>query len=259
MEHIGLYQYSGGKVLLRRDAPEPLYLQIKEYLINEIAAGHYQPDQRIPSERVLSEQFDVGRMTVRQALVELIHEGKLYTRVGKGTFVLEPKIDQQLRTLTGFSQEMRLRGAGPSSRVLEARVVPAEPEIAARLRIFPDTDVIVLSRLRLSDGVPLALETAYLPYSSFPDLLEHNFAVESLYHVLEADYGVKLVQAEQTLEATLASPDEIEMLSITPPGAVLKMQRLTYNQEGEPVEYVTSTYRGDRYKFRSTLQTGVST
>jgi GntR family transcriptional regulator len=241
-------------MLLRRDSPDPLYIQIKEYLIAEMNAGHYRPDQRLPSERELSEKFQVGRMTVRQALLELIHENKIYTRMGKGTFVLGPKIDQQLRTLTGFSQEARMRGRQPSSRVLEAEVIPASPEIANALRILPTAEVILLARLRLSDGVPLARESAFLPYALFPNLLEHNFAVESLYEVLKNDYGVMLVQAEQSLEAALASPQEIEMLCLIPPAAVLHMQRLTHNQDGWPVEYVHSTYRGDRYKFRSILQ-----
>jgi GntR family transcriptional regulator len=241
---------------LRRDSPNPLYLQIKEYLAAEIGVGRYQPDQRLPSERALSKQFKVGRMTVRQALLELVHEGKIYTSMGKGTFVLGPKIDQQLRTLTGFSQEVLMRGGQPSSRVLEAKVIPAVPEVAAALRILPGAEVFLLSRLRLSDGGPLALETAHLPFTLFPGLLRHNFAAQSLYQILEGEYGVKLVQAEQTVEADLASPYEIEMLSLMPPAAVLKMQRLTFNQDGVPVEYVCSAYRGDRYKLRSTLHSG---
>lgn len=241
-------------MLLRRDAPVPLYLQIKEYLVTEMKAGHYGPDQRLPSERELSEQFQVGRMTVRQALLELIHEGKIYTRMGKGTYVQGPKIDQQLRALTGFSQDVRMRGRQPSSRVLEAKVSPATSEVANILRILPGAEVIFLARLRLSDEHPLALETAYLPYHLFPNLLEHNFAVESLYEVLKRDFGVALIQAEQTLEATLASSLEAEMLAVKPPAAVLRMERLTLDQDGRPVEYVNSTYRGDRYKFRSILQ-----
>jgi GntR family transcriptional regulator len=244
-------------MLLRRDAPDPLYIQIKEYIIAEIKAGRFQPDQRLPSERELSLRFKVGRMTVRQALLELMHEGKIYTRMGKGTFVLAPKIDQELRALTGFSQDVRIRGGRPSSRVLEAKVIAPPPAAARALRLGMDDKIILLARLRLSDGIPLALERAHLPHAFFPNLLDHNFEVESLYEVLRNDYGVTLVQAEQTIEAALASPNEIEMLSLTPPAAVLKMERLTYNQEGQPLEYVPSTYRGDRYKFRSVLQTGM--
>jgi GntR family transcriptional regulator len=195
-------------------------------------------------------------MTVRQALLELAHEGKIYTRMGKGTFVLAPKIDQQLRALTGFSQDVRQRGGKPSSRVLEAKVIPASWAAARALRLTEGDRVVFLSRVRLSDGVPLALESAHLPYAQFPDLLDHDFEVESLYEVLKKDYEITLVQAEQTIEAALATPYEIEMLSLTPPAAVLKMERLTYNDAGLPVEYVPSTYRGDRYKFRSVLQMG---
>lgn len=242
--------------MLRRDSPDPLYLQIKEFLISKIKAGHYQPDQRLPSERELSEQFQVGRMTVRQALLELMHEGRTYTRMGKGTFVLAPKIDQQLRALTGFSQEVKSRGGKPSSQVLDARVIQASPFLANCLHLVPGTDVILLSRLRLEDSIPLAIEAAHLPYSLFPNLLEHDFTVESLYAVLKSDYGASLIQAEQTIEAGLASAHEIEVLSLKPPAPVLKMERRSFNQVGEPVEYVFSVYRGDRYKFHSTLHVG---
>jgi GntR family transcriptional regulator len=239
---------------LRREAPDPLYLQLKDSLTAEITSGRYRSNQRLPSERELSERFRVSRMTVRQALLELAHDGAIYTRVGKGTFVAEPKIDQQLRTLTGFSQDVRARGGKPTSQVLEAKVIPATPDVAAALRIAPDAEVILLSRLRLANDVPLAVETAYLPFAMFPKLLQHDFGVESLYDVLEKEYRLSVTQAEQSIEAALAGLREIELLELTPPAAVLKMQRLTLTGDGVPVEYVHSTYRGDRYKFRSTLQ-----
>ena len=239
---------------LRRQAPDPLYLQLKNSLAAEIASGRYRPNQRLPSERELSAHLKVSRMTARQALQELARDGTIYTRVGKGTFVAAPKIDQQLRALTGFSQDVRARGGKPSSRVLEARVVSAIPDVVAALRIAPEAKVILLSRLRLADDTPLAVETAYLPFVLFPRLLRHDFAHESLYDVLESEYKLTLAQAEQSIEAALASAREIELLCLTPPAAVLRMQRLTLTADGVPVEYVLSVYRGDRYKFRSTLQ-----
>jgi GntR family transcriptional regulator len=239
---------------LQREAPDPLYLQLKDSLAAEIIAGRYRSNQRLPSERELSLRFKVSRMTVRQALLELARDGTIYTRVGKGTFVAEPKIDQQLRALTGFSQDVRSRGGKPTSRVLEARVVAAAPEVAAALRVAPDAEVILLARLRLADGVPLAVESAYLPFAMFPTLLRHNFARESLYDVLESEHKLTLTRADQSIEAALAAPREIELLKLTPPAAVLKMQRLTSTADGVPVEYVLSVYRGDRYKFRSVLQ-----
>jgi GntR family transcriptional regulator len=239
---------------LQRHAPDPLYQQLKASLVAEIASGRYRSNQRLPSERELSTRFRVSRMTVRQAMLELARDGTVYTRVGKGTFVAAPKIDQQLRALTGFTQEVRSRGGQPASRVLEARVIPAAGDIAIALRLAPEARVILLARLRLADGVPLALETAHLPFALFPQLLRHDFARESLYDVLENEYKLALTQAEQTLEAALGGPREIELLELTPPAAVLRMQRLTLTTDGVPVEYVLSVYRGDRYKFHSALQ-----
>ena len=181
-----------------------------------------------------------------QATARFIH-------VGKGTFISEPKIEQRLRTLTGFTQDVSAHGSNPSSRVLEADVIAAPLDVAAALRISPLAEVIQLSRLRFSDGQPLAIETAHLPFVLFPGLLQHDFAVESLYEVLATQYGVVPIVAEQTLEAALAEPRELELLELTPPSAVLRLQRLTLKGDNVPVEFVSSVYRADRYKFRSIL------
>lgn len=239
---------------LLHETAQPLYIQLKELLMSEIKAGRYQPHQRLPSERELCVTFQVSRMTVRQALVDLARDGAIYTRVGKGTFVAPLKIDQHLRGVTSFSQEMRSRGDRPSSVVLEARTTPATPEVAAALLLLPGTVVIALARVRLVDGLPLALEQAFLPAAFFPELLRHDFAVESLYEVLERDYQLTLVRAQQTIEAALATTHECSVLQVAAPAAVLKMQRLTHAGNGVPVEYVLSTYRGDRYTLHSTLQ-----
>ncbi len=241
---------------LHREAPDPLYIQLKDSLVADIRSGRYTAHQRLPSERELADRFQVSRMTARQALLQLARDGVIYTRVGKGTFVAEPKIDQQLRALTGFTQDVRARGGRPGSRVLEARAIPAMPEVAAALRVAPGAEVIRLARLRLADGLPLAIETAYLPFSLCPNLLQHDFSTASLYHVLEDEYAMTLVGAQQTIEAALAEPRELELLELTPPAAVLRIQRLTFTSDGVPVEFVQSAYRGDRYRFRSALQAG---
>lgn len=241
---------------LHREAPDPLYVQLKDSLVADINSGRYHAHHRLPSERELSDQFQVSRMTVRQALLGLARDGVIYARVGKGTFVAEPKIDQQLRALTGFTQDVEARGGHSASRVLEAHVIAATPELAAALRLTPAAEVIELARLRVADDLPLAVETAYLPFALCPNLLTHDFATASLYRVLENDYGLTLVGAEQTIEAALAEPRELDLLELAAPAAVLRFRRLTFAGDGVPVEWVLSTYRGDRYKFRSTLQAG---
>jgi GntR family transcriptional regulator len=226
---------------------------LKDTIEDQIRAGIYQRHQRLPSERELSETFSVSRMTARQALVALVHDGVVYTRVGKGTFVAEPKIDQELHALSGFSQDVRARGGRPTSRVLEARETYPAPDAADALGLFGGDRIVLLVRLRLADDIPLAVETACLPLSLVPGLLTHDFSIESLYGVLEEDYGLQLLRAEQRMEAGLATPRELELLGLPPPAAVLRMRRLTFTNNGAAVEWVQSAYRGDRYSFHTAL------
>jgi GntR family transcriptional regulator len=239
---------------LRREAPTPLYLQLKTALVSDIDAGQYKPHERLMSERELGEKFKVSRMTVRQALTEMIREGILYTQVGKGTYVNESKIKQELQTLTGFTQDMAVRGTVASGQVLEARVVPATLTLATIFSVSMHTEFVLLSRLRLSDGIPLAIEVAYILHQVCHGILKYDFSTESLYNILATHYNTILVRAEQTMEASLATPKEAELLQITSPSSVLRIERLSYNEQNTPVEYVVSAYRGDRYKFHTTLQ-----
>jgi GntR family transcriptional regulator len=239
---------------LRREAPTPLYLQLKNALVADIDAGHYKPHDRLMSERELGEKFKVSRMTVRQALTDMIRDGILYTQVGKGTYVSESKIKQELQTLTGFTQDMAARGTVASGQVLEARLLAATLNLAAIFSVPTNTDIVLLSRLRLSDGMPLAIEEAYIRHQVCPGILAYDFSRESLYNILATQYNTILVRAEQTMEASLATSEEAELLQITAPCPVLRIERLSYNEQNLLIEYVKSTYRGDRYKFHTTLQ-----
>jgi GntR family transcriptional regulator len=192
-------------------------------------------------------------MTARQALKELERDGLVFSRVGKGTFVSEPKIDQQLRNLTGFSQEISTRGARPSSKVLSAQIVPASATMAAILKVM-QAEVVELSRLRLSNELPLCIEIAHIPHYLCPNILRNDFSHESLYEVFQRDYGHHLVRAEQIMEASLANTRELELLQMVLPASVLRIERFTYTQQDLLLEYVTSAYRGDLYKFHLTLQ-----
>ena len=239
---------------LRREAPTPLYLQLKNALVADIDAGQYKPNDRLMSERELGEKFKVSRMTVRQALTEMIRDGILYTQVGKGTYVSESKIKQELQTLTGFTQDMAARGTVASGQVLEARIIPATLTLAAIFSVPMNTEFVLLSRLRLSDSIPLAIEEAYIRHQVCPSILKYDFSKESLYNILATHFNTILVRAEQTMEASLATPKEAELLQITSPSPVLRIERLSYNEQNTLVEYVISVYRGDRYKFHTTLQ-----
>jgi len=192
-------------------------------------------------------------MTVRQALQLLIKDGVLYTAAGKGTFVGEVLFEQD-HALTGFTEQMQRANLSASSKVLEATIIPATPEIAEKLEIPVNSGVIRLKRLRLANEKPVAIEVAHLPQSLCPGLLEHDFSKESLYAVLRDQYGYRPTSAIQVVEAALAGPEEAKLLLLHPPAAVLRMQRVTRTSQNVVIEYVESVYRGDRYKFHATLQ-----
>ena len=141
-----------------------------------------------------------------------------------------------------------------SGQVLEARIIPATLTLAAIFSAPMNTEFVLLSRLRLSDGLPLAIEEAYIRHQVCLGILQYDFSKESLYNTLATHYNTILVRAEQTMEAGLATSKEAELLQITPPSPVLRIERLSYNEQNLLVEYVKSTYRGDRYKFHTTLQ-----
>jgi GntR family transcriptional regulator len=236
-------------------SPKPLYEQIKEFILHHIQEGTFKPHTRIPSERELAQRFGVNRLTVTKAIKELEQAGLVYVRIGKGTFIAPETYNLQLDTLMGFTEEMRQRGHAVTSRVLNATVSEATAESASHLNVPVGTRVAILRRVRCVNQQPIALETSTLVAAACPDiLLHHNFAVESLYHVLRTRYGLALAYAEQTLEARPAAREEAILLEIAERAPVLAIQRVTYDDRGRAVEYASSAYRGDRYKFRAVLK-----
>lgn len=241
--------------MAKHDSPVPLYVQIKDYIRLNIQSGVFEVNERIPSERQLADQFSVNRLTVSKAINELVQEGLLYTQIGKGTYVCATKIDQTLLSLTSFTQDMTSRGKRASSRVLYSGIEPATEEVAKALSILPGAEVNVLHRVRLADEQLIALEKSHLIHALCPDLLaRHDFSQQSLYKVLRERYGIHLTYAHQTIEASIAEADEIEALEAPACTPILRIARVTYNDNDQPVEYVRSSYRGDRYKFYTVLR-----
>lgn len=241
--------------MLNADSSKPLYEQMKEYILQKIHSGEFAPYTRIPSERSLSEQFGISRLTVSKAIKELVLSGKLYTQIGKGTFVSDAPINQTLGSLTSFTEEMAIRGQRPSSRVLHAGVIEANEIVGRLLNVPMGTALVVLKRVRLANQQPIALETSSIVRSHCADILEkHNFARESLYQVLRETYHLNLTHAEQVFEARQATDNEARILRLEAHSPILAITRVTYLDDNRPIEFVESAYRGDRYKFRAMLQ-----
>jgi GntR family transcriptional regulator len=237
-----------------RHSPVPRYHQLKEILREKIRSGEWKPGDLIPSERELSETYGISRMTTRQAITDLVNEGVFYREQGKGTFVTKHKITQQLMRLTGFTEDIRARGQQPSTKVLSAQMCPADEATAERLHISTGDLIVCLQRLRLADGEPLAIERSHLNFKGCEKLLEEDLEHNSLYRLLEASYGVPLLEAEQELEAGLASNEEAQMLKIPVGSPVLFTRRTTYTDRYQPIEYAKSVYCGNKYIFYTHLK-----
>lgn len=249
---------TGTGVRLNKSSFTPLYHQIEQGLRRQIAEGDLVPGQAI-SERELSENLGVSRMTARQALRALREEGLIYTERGRGNFVAEPKMNVHTRQLLGFSEDMRRRGLKPSSRVLSLGRRRPEGGVAEKLELGEGEEAYEIVRLRLADGVPMAHETCLLPVRLCPDLTSSDLEGGSLYELLEERYGMRLAQAEEVLEAAVATKAEAGMLSIRIGSPVLVVERTVYADDGTPIELVRSVYRGDRYQATIQLKRRLST
>jgi GntR family transcriptional regulator len=216
-------------------------------LIEQLEVG-----EAIPSERQLSADFGVSRLTVRAALDDLVREGYLVRRHGAGTFVSEPKIAQEL-TMTSFTDDMRDRGMRPESRTLELRVVPAGARLGRLLHLSPSEPVLVAVRLRLADGESMAIETVHIRASSVPGLTAEDLEQRSFYELLRDRYGITVVGGEQTIEPTVTDDEESRALGVPLHSPAFRFERVTHSQTGEIVEFVESIYRGDRYRLVTAL------
>jgi GntR family transcriptional regulator len=226
--------------------PLPLYLQLARHLRTLIVEGRLTDQDALPGERELAEVFGVSRVTVRKALRELIAEGLLHQRQGAGTFInRSPHVEQRLSTLTSFTEDIGGRGLKPDSRWLSRSVATATPEEAMALGLRPGAEVVRLHRLRLADGTPLAIELSALPTSFLPD---PDLVQGSLYETLRAR-GYPPFRALQRLSAIRLPTDQATLLGVPDGAPALYIERRTFLENGTPLEFVRSHYRGDAYDF----------
>ncbi len=239
--------------MLDKESAVPLHAQLRDLLREQILCQKLGPHAQLPSERELCEEHGVSRITVRQALGELLREGLIYTAVGKGTYVAADRLREELQPLSSFTEDVRRRGMTASSKVLEARIMPADEEVGARLLIPRGAEVVKLHRLRLTDGVPLAIQVTWLPHHLCPNLLQHDLATGSLFDILRNTYGLRLVRAETNIAAALASPEECALLQLTGPAAVLINEQTTHLDNDAVIEFARSVFRGDRYQLHTRM------
>lgn len=223
----------------------PAYKRIQSEIRDRIACASLKPGDAVASERELAKTHKVSLMTARHALAGLEHEGIVERRLGAGTFVAVPKI--HFNKLMSYTEQMSSRGLAPRSRVLVAKVVEGEAEVAARLGLPAANRLLRIQRLRLTGEEPFALETCYLAAGEFPDLASAALGRGSLFAILEHDYSTKLAYADEEVDATSADANIAELLGVPRGASVLRIRQIIYSTKGKATIYVVGFYRSERH------------
>ena len=230
---------------------QPLYQQLQRAIREAIEARALGPDDALPAERQLAEDFAVSRITVRKAIDALVEEGLLVRRQGAGNFVCA-RVEKNFAKLTSFSEDMRARGRTPRSVWMRKSEGSVTPEEALTLQLSPGAPVYRFHRVRFADDAPMALEYTTIVASSLPSL---DAVQDSLYSALEKA-GSRPVRALQRLRVLLLSGEQAKLLHTHEGAAGLLVERVGFLRDGRAVEYSQSFYRGDTYDFVAELSSG---
>lgn len=224
-------------------ATEPKYYAVKRHLLEFI--GSLDPGAAVPTERELATQMHTSRTTVRQALTELVVEGRLVRRQGSGTYVAEPKITWPLY-LASFTEQVEASGFKPSAEVIATQRIAATAELAQQLGLAVRAPVYRIERLRFADAFPIAVETSWLPADRFPGLTRQIRTHGSLHAVLAELYDTRLHTGEEWIETAPATPREAGPLGVDVGTPMLIVSRQNFDSEGTPVELGRTWFRSDR-------------
>ena len=234
-------------------SPTPLYLQLQRLIQNQVRAGKLRAGEALPSERDLARLLGISRVTVRKAIAGLVDKGILVQQWGSGTFIAPTmRVEQALSRLSSFTDDMMIRGLTPGARLIERSCGPAAPKESMALGLSPGEKVSRLQRLRLAGDVPMAIENAAVPARFLPD---PNSVKHSLYAAL-AERGCAPRRALQRLHAVLLNAEQARLLDVPPASAALYIERRSFLEDGTPVEFTASYYRGDAYDFVAELSIG---
>ncbi|GER67440.1 GntR family transcriptional regulator [Weizmannia acidilactici] len=234
--------------MIDKASPIPIYFQIQELIRKKIGQGEWKTGEAIPSERVLSETFEVSRMTVRQAVQGLVDEGILTRKRGSGTFVSEQKVEQPLDGRMSFTRLMEERGMKASSKIVTFMEREAAPHEMEALKLRTPANILHIERIRYGDDIPIVFETIATPAAMAEGLTEEELN-HSFYQFLERKKGLRLGKGSQTIEAVAASARLAKLLKVDPGSPVLSIERVTALADGTPFEYVKAQYAGSRFKF----------
>jgi GntR family transcriptional regulator len=233
---------------LERSSSVPIYVQIRRQLEELIHSGKLHEGNPLPGEPQMADELGVSKMTVRQAISELVAQGLLERQKGRGTFVSSPHVSMQLPYFTSFTQDMRSRGYVPRTELLSIEEATASRRQAERLRVQPGDKLVRIKHLRFADELPMVMETVLIIDSLFPNIIDRLAKNESRYELYEQQYNIRPTRADQELEAVAATSVEASHLGMPIGAPALLIEGVLYDQQVRPVEIMKSVYRADRYK-----------
>ena len=221
----------------------PVHISIRDDLRMRLSAGEWAAGERLPSETELAARYGVARMTVRQAIGALASEGAIIRRQGLGTFAADGRPTRTVDLLLSFTEEMRRQGRQVETRLISAAV--EQPPSAAReaLQLGPAAAAVAVRRVRVVDGCPVVVQNSWLPYARFAGLDADPLLDGSLYAMLEARYGVRIMRARQSITAAAAGEPDGAALGLQPCEPVLRISRTTYDSSNLIIEFAMSAMR----------------
>lgn len=230
----------------------PKYYIVKKKILEMIDNEEIGPDGMVPSERELMNMFEISRITAKKAIDDLVKEGYLYRIQGKGTFIKNDTMNQDLVSITSCTEDIIKMGMTPSKQLLAAEVMQADQARTRKLQLCNGEKVFMVKRVYFADNEPLNLTIAYLPCKLFPGIETYDFGTESIYNILESKYNTRITKATRTIEAVLAVDEVSEILGINEGEPILLFRAVTLgvvNGKEIPIEVFKSYYRTDKLKF----------
>lgn len=233
------------------DALLPLYYQIKQILKKCITNGEFQAGEKLPSENELAAKFEVNRLTIRQAISQLIQEGFLTTKRGSGTFLTKDKkrINSLSIEMTGFMDEIFYQVQKAKTKFAEIENIDPSPYVINKLKLLNNAKVVRIKRVRFLGKETFNYAINYLPQEIGKRITKKELYKKPLLHILEQDFGIKFLEAFQTIEASFANPTVADKLGIALGSPMLFVDRVIYEKGNKPVSLLNIWYRGDLFKY----------
>jgi len=231
---------------ISQESPIPLHLQVRQIVMQRINSGDFK--NKIPSERELMDRFQISRTTVREAIASLVHDGILEKVHGRGTFVKQTQtIQEWMTTINSFTKTIQDTGLEPSAKLIGSGITSIPIHFQNYLHCQSG---YFIERIRFASNKPVAIERHYYHRKVGAQLVNYDLNTIVIYDVLEQDLGFKLWETEETITCKAANEKEAEHLNVPLHSGLLQMDRILYNQAGQPIECLISVYRPDMFAYK---------